>query len=111
MQIVINLSDKTYKDIKKENGIYGTDYGLSTSITGKVVGAIQSGTPLFEGCDIERITPKKVDVQKWIYTKCPNPNCNCELSTHHGDGYYTIDFKPNFCPNCGQALLWEESEV
>ena len=48
MQIVINLSDKTYKDIKEENGIYSTDYGLSTRITGKVVGAIQSGTPLPE---------------------------------------------------------------
>ena len=50
---------------------------------------------------------KRVDVQKWIYTKCPNPNCDYELSTHHGDGYYSIEHKPNFCPNCGQALLWE----
>lgn len=49
MQIVIELSDETYKDIKEENGIYGIDYGLATRITGKVVGAIQSGTPLQKG--------------------------------------------------------------
>ena len=46
MQIVIELPDKTYKDIKEENGIYGINNGLSARITGKVVGAIQSGTPL-----------------------------------------------------------------
>ena len=30
----------------KENGIYGVNGGLSPRVTGKVVGAIQSGTPL-----------------------------------------------------------------
>ena len=49
MQIVIELSDDTYKDIKEENGIYGINNGLSARITGKVVGAIQSGTPLPKG--------------------------------------------------------------
>lgn len=46
MKIVIELSDETYKDIKEENGIYGINDGLSARITGKVVGAIQNGTPL-----------------------------------------------------------------
>lgn len=72
--------------------------------------AIANGTTLPKGCDIQRIIPKKVDVQKWTHTECPNQNCNCELSTYHGDGYYTIDLKPDFCPNCGQALLWESEE-
>lgn len=49
MKIVIELSDETYKDIKEENGIYGINNGLSARITGKVVGAIQSGTPLPKG--------------------------------------------------------------
>lgn len=49
MQIVIELSDETYKDIKEENGIYGINNGLSARITGKVVGAIQSGVPLPKG--------------------------------------------------------------
>ena len=49
MQIVIELSDETYKDIKEENGIYGINNGLNARITGKVVGAIQSGTPLSKG--------------------------------------------------------------
>lgn len=46
MKIVIELSDEIYKDIKEENGIYGINNGLSARITGKVVGAIQSGTLL-----------------------------------------------------------------
>lgn len=71
---------------------------------------IANGTQLPKECDIQRIIPKRVNIEKWIYTKCPNQNCNHELSTHHGDGYYTIEHKPNFCPDCGQALLWEESE-
>lgn len=50
MKIVIELSDKTYKDIKEENGIYGINNGLSARITGKVVGAIQNGTLLPKGC-------------------------------------------------------------
>ena len=49
MQIVIELSDETYKDIKEENSIYGTNNGLSARITGKVVGAIQNGAPLPKG--------------------------------------------------------------
>ena len=49
MQIVIELSDETYKAIKEENGIYGINNGLSARITGKVVGAIQSGVPLPKG--------------------------------------------------------------
>ncbi len=45
MKIVIELSDETYRNIKEENGIYGVNNGLSARITGKVVGAIQNGTP------------------------------------------------------------------
>lgn len=71
---------------------------------------IIEGVPLPKGCDIQRIIPKRVDVQKWIYTECPNPNCDYELSTHYGDGYYFIEHKPNFCPNCGQALDWGDSD-
>lgn len=49
MQIVIELSDETYKDIKEENSIYGINNGLSARMTGKVVGAIQNGKPLPKG--------------------------------------------------------------
>ena len=54
---------------------------------------------------LEHDTPMKVNVEKWIYTKCPN-DCGYELSTHHGDGYYSIKNKPTFCPKCGQRLDW-----
>jgi len=49
MQIIIELSDETYKDIKEENSIYGINNGLSARMTGKVVGAIQNGVPLPKG--------------------------------------------------------------
>ena len=54
---------------------------------------------------LERDTPMKVNIEKWIYTQCPS-GCGYELSTHHGDGYYSIDKKPTFCPKCGQRLDW-----
>ena len=49
MQIVIELSDETYKAIKEEKGIYAMNDGLCVRLTGKVVGAIQAGTPLPKG--------------------------------------------------------------
>ena len=65
MQIVIELSDETYKDIKEENGIYGINNGLSARITGKVVGAIQSGTPFPKGhgkiVDIGKIDNDRIE--------------------------------------------------
>ena len=54
---------------------------------------------------LERDTPMKVNIEEWIYTQCPS-GCGYELSTHHGDGYYSIDKKPTFCPKCGQRLDW-----
>lgn len=56
---------------------------------------------------LEKQTPKKVDVKQWIYTNC---ECGYEFSKHHGDGYYSIpyDKKTKYCPECGQALKWEE---
>ena len=47
---VIDIDEKTYNDIKEENGIYVYN-ALCARITGKVVGAIQSATPLEEYCD------------------------------------------------------------
>lgn len=102
IELVIKIPEKTYKSIK--HGMRFKDDVEAIMVQ------IENATPLPKGCDVQRIIPKRVDVQKWIYTNCPNPNCNHELSTHHGDGYYSIEHKPDFCPNCGQALLWE-SEV
>lgn len=61
-KIVISLSKETYKDIKEERGIYSLDGGLIPRITGKIVGAIQSGTPLPEKHE------KQID-DLWIYVK------------------------------------------
>ena len=102
VELVIKIPGEIRKAIF--DGVY---CGISDK---RVYDAIKNGTSLPKGCDVQRIIPKRVNVQKWIYTKCPNPNCNRELSTHHGDGYYSIEHKPDFCPNCGQALLWESEE-
>ena len=101
MKVIIDISELDYvlAHTKKDYSSIYTDRHIAE--------AIANGTPLPEGCDIQRIIPKRVNVQKWIHTKCPNPNCDYGLSTHHGDGYYSVEHKPDFCPACGQALLWE----
>ena len=105
IELVINISEEKYDVIKSDS--YNTfpaemkEWGLE---------AIRNGVPLPKGCDVQRIIPKRVNVQKWIYTDCPNPNCNHKLSVHYGDGYYTIEHQPDFCPACGQALLWESEK-
>ena len=102
MKLIIDISEELYAKVP-------TLVNKGSMWIGDVLEAVKNGTPLPKGCDIQRIIPKRVDVQKWIYTKCPNPNCNYELSAHHGDGYYSIEHKPDFCPACGQTLLWESS--
>jgi hypothetical protein len=94
MQIVINVDNELYEYFSKRRTMHDNGYFSHVS---KLIKALRDG----QGCDIQRIIPKRV-------TECPNPNCDYELSTHHGDGYYSIEHKPNFCPNCGQALLWED---
>ena len=101
MQIVIDIPEEDWEFIKESDGCRWS---------WAIIEGVINGTPLPKGCDVQRIIPKRVNVQKWIYTECPNPNCNCKLSTHHGDGYYSIEHKPDFCPACGQALLWETEE-
>ena len=104
IELIIKMDKKDY-EIMKHN--VAVDNPLCPLGQREMVTRIANGTPLPEGCDIQRIIPKKVNVQKWTHTECPNPNCNHELSTHHYDGYYFFKHKPNFCPNCGQTLLWE----
>lgn len=110
MELMINISEEDYQFLKEGYSHLKIKEHLTDTRDNRCYIAIANGTPLPEECDIQRIIPKRVNVQKWIYTKCPNSNCDYELSTHHGDGYYSIKHKPKFCPNCGQALLWE-SEV
>lgn len=105
MQIVIDIDEEDYNDLTPTG-----ENTIPLSALLRLREALRNGTPLPKGCDVQRIIPKRVNVQKWIYTECPNSNCNCELSTHHGDGYYSIEHKPDFCPACGQALLWESEE-
>ena len=102
MKLIIDIDKDNYKLIQD-----GNYCGI---LSHEIYNAIKNGTLLPKGCDIQCIIPKRVNVQKWMYTKCPNPNCNYVLSTHHGDGYYSIEHEPDFCPDCGQALLWESEE-
>ena len=81
MQIVIKLSDKIYKDIKEENSIYGINNGLSAKITGKVVGAIQNGTPIPDNatpCDFCRYNPPSSTDGK--------PCCMCPATSYQKGG-------------------------
>lgn len=48
--------------------------------------------------------PMKVIVSDWSPADCPR--CGAQLSTHHGDGYFThLDYLDR-CPDCGQMLKW-----
>ena len=51
--------------------------------------------------------PKKIEKQQWIDTIC---ECGRVFSKHHGDGYHSIPYEnqTKYCPECGQALDWEE---
>lgn len=103
VKVVVEIPKKIY-----EHACDGVIKFVTLEMDVEIEKAIRNGMLLPNECDIQRIIPKRVNVQKWIYTKCPNPNCNHELSKHHGDGYYSIEHKPDFCPVCGQALLWED---
>lgn len=58
---------------------------------------------------IEKQVPLKIESQcrNFACTKCV---CGHVFSVHHGDGYYSLPEKrkTNYCPDCGQRLLWEE---
>ena len=57
---------------------------------------------------VEKQKAKEIIIRNWNPTKCPT--CNYELSTSLGDGYYKHPTFLERCPECGQAIRWEESE-
>lgn len=58
---------------------------------------------------VRKQVPLKIEsqCQNFACTKCV---CGHVFSVHHGDGYYSLPEKrkTNYCPDCGQRLLWEE---
>ena len=54
---------------------------------------------------LEKQIPKKVVVDKNIYL-CPN--CGANAETDCGDDM--LDYRLNFCDNCGQKLDWSDEE-
>ena len=57
---------------------------------------------------VEKQKAKKIIIEPYCPTECPT--CGHELSTSLGDGYYKYPTFLKRCPNCGQAIQWEESE-
>lgn len=58
---------------------------------------------------LEIQTQKIIKIKRWCSAYCPN--CESELSEHHGDGYYTYPTYRDMCPECGQKIKWDESEA
>lgn len=56
---------------------------------------------------MEKQKPKKIIIRDWNPTKCPT--CGHELSTSLGDGYYKHPTFLKRCPECGQAIQWDEN--
>lgn len=57
---------------------------------------------------VEKQKPKKIIIKSYCPTVCPT--CGNELSTSLGDGYYKYPTYLERCPNCGQAILWENED-
>lgn len=53
--------------------------------------------------------PMLVQVEPWSPAECPR--CGHQLSTHHGDGYYTHPDWMDHCPECHQAIRWHADET
>lgn len=58
---------------------------------------------------LEMQIQKTIKIKRWCSAYCPN--CNHELSEHHGDGYYTYQTYLEMCPECGQKIVWDESDA
>lgn len=58
---------------------------------------------------VEKQTPRKIKVRRYCHTTC---ECGYIFSKHHGDGCYSVPStaKSNYCPYCGQALDWSDSD-
>lgn len=58
---------------------------------------------------IEKQKPHKIKIEQWVDTKCI---CGYEFSRDLGDGYHDIPIerKTEYCPNCGQKLLWDDKD-
>ena len=56
---------------------------------------------------VEKQRTKKIIIKDWNPTKCPT--CGHELSTSLGDGYYKHPIFLERCPECGQAIQWDEN--
>ena len=59
-------------------------------------------------------TREAIEKQVPLKIKPHDPGFNCAkcvcghiFSIHHGNGYYSLP-ETNYCPDCGQRLLWEE---
>lgn len=62
-------------------------------------------------------TREAIEKQVPLKIKPHDPGFNCAkcvcghiFSVYHGNGYYSLPEKrkTNYCPDCGQRLLWEE---
>ena len=84
-----------YLERMAKNGVFGYDNELA------IEAAIKA---------IKKQIPKKVKKQEWIDTVC---SCGRVFSKHHGDGYHSIPYEnqTKYCPECGQAIDWEEGEA
>jgi hypothetical protein len=59
-----------------------------------------------------KITPRKPYIEKFklddfvgVYIFCPDPDCRKKFMSRV-NGEWNIDNTPDYCPQCGQALLW-----
>lgn len=59
-----------------------------------------------EFIDNSESDPVVITMNKYMPTKC---KCGKEISEHHGDGYYSVDYKKQtrFCSDCGIERIFK----
>ena len=112
-EVIKILADFDLQVAAKADGAYQSTIGkMACDIAISALREIQQYREIgtVEECRkaVEKQKAKEIIIRNWNPTKCPT--CGHELSESLGDGYYKHPTFLERCPECGQAIRWEESE-
>lgn len=103
MKLVIDISEETYKAIKKPFSVFKGQRTCKSVITDACV-AVATGKP-YKALDQEQKTGHWIDDTSLGYHISV---CSCCEWRGHGDK--NLIYKPNYCPNCGCRMAESEGK-
>ena len=108
------LSVQSEQEVCEECDIYGNCHTDCKDVAVAAIKALEEiqqyrAIGAVEECReaVDKQKPKKIIIEPYCPTECPT--CGHELSTSLGDGYYKYPTFLKRCPNCGQAIQWQEN--